>query len=298
MDRFNDMQLFCSVVEKGNFAKTAKAIGVTPAIVGRRIAAMEDHLGFILFNRTTRSMKLTPVGLSYYKGAKQLINQAIELEESLTSEHHKKPSGKIRLSAPDEFGSEFLIPVIQDFNKRHPQISFELITDNQPVNLIEEEMDLSFRFSFDLQDTSYVASKLTSTPLSLFASPQYLASKGRPKGIADLINHDCLTISLNRDEGTWSLFVDGKIISHKQPWKLAVSDSRSLLNALSRGMGLCIVPRIFCQSLIEEGKVVEIKGVIDTPMIGIYVMYPNRKHVPYRVRLFIDFIKGWFNPVY
>ncbi|WP_253952097.1 LysR family transcriptional regulator, partial [Photobacterium sanctipauli] len=209
MDKYKNMQLFCTVVEKGSFAKAAKTIGVTPAIVGRRIADLENELGLVLLNRTTRSMQLTPGGKDYYQGVKRIVEDIDRLEDSLSSDHQNNPSGLIRLSAPDGLGP-FLIQAISIFRANYSNIRFDLILSNAQTNLIKEEVDLTFRLSFDLQDSSYIATKLGSTTFSLYASPKYLAIKGIPTHFSELEHHDCIHMGSNRYGDVWNLQVDGK----------------------------------------------------------------------------------------
>ncbi|MGF1729370.1 LysR family transcriptional regulator [Photobacterium kasasachensis] len=293
MDKYKNMQLFCTVVDKGSFAKAAKMIGVTPAIVGRRIAALENSLGFILLNRTTRSMQLTPGGKAYYEGAKQIIENIEQLEDSLSSAHQVNPAGLIRLSAPDAMGP-ILMQAIKTFRIDYPNIRFDLMLDNRQVNLIEDEIDLTFRFSFDLQDSSYIATKLGQTTFGLYASPSYLEERGTPAHFSELEAHDCLHMGANRYGDIWNLNVDGKNISYRQPWTIVVSDTNTLIKAIVSGMGIAMVPTIFVTSDLEQGKLVEIQGLTSFPEISIYGMYPTRKHTPYRLSLFLDFLKKWF----
>ena len=134
MNKFEDMKLFCQVVERGSFASTANVLNVTPAIVGRRISALEQSLGFKLLNRTTRRMKVTSAGLSYYEGCKRIIEDVLELEESIFTQNTHRPCGQIRLSAPDGLGDALLIDIIQKFQDLYPEIRFDLQLDNQRVD--------------------------------------------------------------------------------------------------------------------------------------------------------------------
>lgn len=294
MDKFRDMELLCSVVEKGNFAKAAKAIGVTPAIVGRRISALEDKLGLVLFQRTTRSMQLTHAGKSYYEGAKQLLEQVEHLEHSLTQEHQDNPSGLIRLSAPDELGRQFLIHAIAKFQKSYPDIHFDLSLNNSPVNLIDEDIDLAFRLSFDMQDSSHVAVKLSQTSLGLYASPRYIEDYGVPEDIQALQSHRCIQMGSSRYGSSWNLEKNGQRINHRQAWALTVSNTSSLFEALLSDMGIAMVPTMFCHKYVEQGRLVLLEGISDFPEVGVYAIYPTRKHLPYRLKIFLNFLKGWF----
>lgn len=296
MDKYRNMQLFCTVVDKGSFSKAAKALGMTPAIVGRHIAAMEAQLGFILLNRTTRSMQLTSGGKTYYEGARAILAEIEQLEDSLTSAHQKAPAGLIRLSAPDAMGV-FLIKIIKEFRQQHPKIRFDLTLSNNHLNLIEDKIDLSIRFSFELQDSSYIATKLGESEFGLYASPSYIQKNHTPSDHTDLINHDCLHMGNSRNGDYWMLTVDGKTLSYRQPWVAVISDSHTLIQAAINGMGIAMIPSIFVNFAVKNNALTKIENVADFPVANIYAMYPSRKHVPYRLSLFLTYLKTHFNQV-
>lgn len=297
MDKLKDMQLFCEVVERGNFANAAKSIGVTPAIVGRRIAALENSLGFVLLSRTTRKMLLTPSGKAYYEGAKKIIENLEELEDALGSEHQKTPGGVIRLSAPDGLGSPFLVEAINEFQKTYPNVRFDLLLQNNHVNLVEESIDLAFRFSFDLQDSSYIANKFGETTFNMYAAPSFIDLYGIPESFNDLENFKCLHMGANRYGDYWNLIVDGKNITYRQPWSVVLSNTESYLAAIVKGMGIGVLPELFARSELNNKTIIKIEELADFPTIGIYGIYPTRKHMPHRLRLFIDFLKDWLSPI-
>ena len=293
MNKLADMKLFCTVVEQGSFAQAAKIMEVTPAIVGRRVSVLEHALGFKLLNRTTRQMQLTAPGQSYYQGCKNILAEVAELEDSLTSQHQEQPAGLIRLSAPDSLAQTFLLEAIQYFQASYPEIRFDLQLENQHTDLIAKEIDLTFRLAVDLIDSSYVAIKLFDARLGLYAAPDYLAARGRPENINELENHDCLNMGASRFGSYWTLMVEGKPVRFKQPWKLSVSSGPALFLALCRGMGVAMVPDLFARPYVEKGTLTELSGVADFPAIGLYAVYPSRKHLPYRLNLFLEFIKKW-----
>ncbi len=297
MDKLKDMQLFCEVVERGNFANAAKSIGVTPAIVGRRIAALENSLGFVLLNRTTRKMLLTPSGKAYYEGSKKIIENLEELEDALGSEHQKTPGGVIRLSAPDGLGAPFLVDAIKEFQKQYPNVRFDLLLQNNQVNLIEESIDLAFRFSFDLQDSSYIANKFGETTFNMYAAPSYVEKYGKPKHFSELEKFRCLHMGANRYGDYWNLIVEGENVTYRQPWSVVLSNTESYLAAIVKGMGIGVLPELFAKNEFKKGSILKIEGLAEFPTIGIYGIYPTRKHMPHRLRLFIDFLKEWLSPV-
>ncbi|MDK9762500.1 LysR family transcriptional regulator [Vibrio sp. D420a] len=296
MDKYRNMQLFCTVVDRGSFSKAAKALGVTPAIVGRHIAAMEESLGFVLLNRTTRSMHLTPGGKAYYEGAQTVLSQIEQLEDSLTTAHQNNPEGLIRLSAPDGMGP-FLMRAIKEFRTEYTGVRFDLVLSNNKSNLIEEEIDLSIRFAFELQDSSYIATKLGESEFGLYAAPSYIEAHGMPSDYTDLKNHDCLHMGSSRDGDYWMLTVDGRSISHRQPWVAVISDTNTLLQATMDGSGIAMIPSVFAHSHVNSGNLTKIENVAEFPIINIYAMYPTRKHVPYRLSLFLEYLKVNFDRI-
>lgn len=293
MDKYRNMQLFCTVVDRGSFSKAAKALGITPAIVGRHIAAMEESLGFVLLNRTTRSMHLTPGGKAYYEGAQTVLSQIEQLEDSLTTAHQNNPEGLIRLSAPDAMGP-FLMKAIKKFRADYKGIRFDLALSNSKSNLIEEEIDLSIRFALELQDSSYIATKLGESEFGLYAAPSYIDEYQAPSDYKELKNHDCLHMGDSRDGDYWMLNVDGKSLSYRQPWVAVISDTNTLIEATVDGMGIAMIPSIFVNSHVKRGDLVKIQDVAEFPIINIYGMYPTRKHVPYRLSLFLEYLKANF----
>ncbi|CAH6905884.1 LysR family transcriptional regulator [Vibrio chagasii] len=291
MDKYRNMQLFCTVVDRGSFSKAAKALGITPAIVGRHIAAMEESLGFVLLNRTTRSMHLTPGGKAYYEGAQTVLSQIEQLEDSLTTAHQNNPEGLIRLSAPDAMGP-FLMKAIKEFRTEYSGIRFDLALSNSKSNLIEEEIDLTIRFAFELQDSSYIATKLGESEFGLYAAPSYIDEHQAPSDHTELKNHDCLHMGSSRDGDYWMLTVDGKSLSYRQPWVAVISDTNTLIQATVDGMGIAMIPSVFVNTHIINGDLIKIENVAEFPIVNIYGMYPTRKHVPYRLSLFLEYLKA------
>jgi DNA-binding transcriptional LysR family regulator len=254
---------------------------------------MEESLGFVLLNRTTRSMHLTPGGKAYYEGAQTVLSQIEQLEDSLTTAHQNNPEGLIRLSAPDAMGP-FLMKAIKKFRSDYKGIRFDLALSNSKSNLIEEEIDLSIRFALELQDSSYIATKLGESEFGLYAAPSYIDEYQAPSDYKELKNHDCLHMGDSRDGDYWMLNVDGKSLSYRQPWVAVISDTNTLIEATVDGMGIAMIPSIFVNSHVKRGDLVKIQDVAEFPIINIYGMYPTRKHVPYRLSLFLEYLKANF----
>lgn len=293
MDKLKDMQLLAAVVQKGSFAQAARTVGLTPAMVGRRIAALEQQLGFRLFNRSTRKMVLTPGGESYYQGSLQILEQVSALEESLAASYQQEPRGLVRLSAPDGLGSPFLIKAISEFRRRYPKVRFDVDLTSAPLDLVREKIDLSLRLAFELEDSDLVASPLSQTDFGLYAAPKYLAERGQPASLAELSSHDCLHMGQSKYADNWTILRAGEPVSFRQEWALTLPNSECLMQALAEGMGIAMVPKIFARPFVERGQITPIEGLAEFPRLTIYALYPSRKHLPYRVQLFLDFLKHW-----
>lgn len=285
------MALMAAVVEQGNFAQAAKVVDLTPAMVGRRIAAIEEKLGFKLFNRSTRWMELTPGGQTYYEGCKRILTEVYELEESVTSSHQTNPKGMIRLTAPDGLGSPFLIDMIHEFRQPYPDVRFDIDLSSEPKDLIAEKIDLSIRLAFELEDSSMIATKLGRTSFALYASEQYLNEKGYPQTLNDLKQHDCLHMGASKYGDFWNVIVAGELTRFRQDWALVLPNTECLIQAVAKGLGIALIPTLLVDTHIKTGRIIQLEGIADFPKLTVYAMYPTRKHLPYRVNLFLDFLK-------
>ena len=288
-----DMKLFCLVVAQGSFAAAAKQMQITPAMVGRRVAEMEKKLGFILLNRSTRKMQLTPGGQSYYEGCLRLISDAEDLEASVSAAHQNQPKGLITLSAPDGLGGRFIATLVRDFRLLYPDISFDLRLTNMPLDLIEDKIDLTLRLTHEVRDAALVATKLVSTKINPFASEEYLKRKGYPQHKEDLQHHDIIHMNNSRFGNYWNIIEDGKEMRFGLEWTVVTPNTLSMIQATIDGVGISTIPEIFIHAHAQRDKLVRLEGLVTFPDIALYALYPTRKHLPYRVNLFLDFLKKW-----
>lgn len=293
MNKIRDMEILLKVVEQGNFSNAAQSIGLTPAMIGRRIAAMEKELGFALFNRSTRRMELTVGGRTYHEGCQRIVSELADLEESVTSSYQKNPHGLIRLSAPDALGSPFFVDAIKEFREQYPDIRFDMQLSNLPLDLVKDQIDLSIRFSVELKDASVVATKLGMTSFVLVASQDYIDKHGKPQSLEDLKNHDCVHMGESKYGDFWKVIVNGKLTNFRQPWAFLSPNTDCLIHAALEGIGIAMMPKIFVKSFLESNKLVFLNGIANFPEVTIYCLYPTKKYLPYRVNLFLHFLKKW-----
>lgn len=184
------VELFCAVVEAGSFTAAARALGLTPAAISRAIAKHEAALGVLLFRRTTRRMQLTDEGAIYFERCREGL-ALLESAERAVTEVESRPRGLVRVSAPTTYGHYRVAPFVARFVERYPEVEVELHVENRNVDFVTEGYDLAIRMG-ELGDSSLVARRLEEGAIGVFASPDYLARRGKPRSAADLERHDLL----------------------------------------------------------------------------------------------------------
>ncbi len=282
------MRLFCRVVELGSFVRAAKDQNVSPTIVGRHIDNLEKSLAVRLLNRTTRTMEITEAGRRYYEGCKRLIDQIEALEHSVADDPSTLPSGIIKVAAPEGLGTPLLLDAIESFQHIHPNISVDLLLDNNPTDIVGETVDIAIRLATVLEDSSLIVRKLTETRLRLLSSPRYLERHGSPRNIGDLRHHDCLNFSTERYGGNWPYLSNGKIRKFNTDWKFVTNHTQTYLDAISRGIGLGLSPMIVARSLVQSGEIEVVELDEELPDVGVFLVLPYRDLIPKRVSLFAD----------
>jgi len=187
MDKLKNMQVFCRIVELGTFAAVARDMNLSAMMISKYVAQLEKSLGVILLNRTTRSLALTEAGELYYNRSKQLLEDLHDLDES-TSQLGNSVKGILRINAPIDFGGTYMVPAIEAYQSRYPEVKVLMSLDNNPVNLRKDNFDISILVT-DTLDPGVVARKIAQTELCTYASPDCLAKNGYPETIADLSTH-------------------------------------------------------------------------------------------------------------
>ncbi|MEE2923094.1 MAG: LysR family transcriptional regulator [Pseudomonadota bacterium] len=255
MDRIDAMKLFVRVAEAGSFSKAAVALGVGQPTVSRRLQDLEAQLDVILFQRTTRALSLTEAGERFYRRAVDLIADFESAEAEARGLQHE-PVGLLRISCSNSFARRVIIPSIPPFLEKYPKIRFDVISDDARTDLVEEAIDLAFRFG-QLRDSRLMMRKLADTPRALWASPDYLARRGTPTAPADLADHDAVLFrkgmysdwTLSRGEEKVNVRVDGPF---------AASGGDNLVQAAQAGLGILMAPNWLVSGCVNEGQLVRI----------------------------------------
>ena len=293
-DSIQEMAVFARVVGAGSLSAAARELGLSPALVSRRLAALESRLGVRLINRTTRSLHLTDDGATYYEACARVLAD-IEEADATVSAGRVEPRGTLRVALPASFGLQHIAPLIPRFAERYPQVQLALSLSDRTVNLIEEGFDLAVRIAH-LEDSSLTARKLAPNRRVVCASPAYLARHGTPRTPDELQRHNCLTttdFAMNWDyKGP-----DGKPGSVRVTGRYAC-DSWEVLREWARaGLGVALKSTWDVHRLLAEGELVEVcPGYTFHSDVAIYAVYPSRRFLPAKTRVFIEFLAESFGP--
>lgn len=290
MDRYKQMGTFVAVATLGSLSAAARAEGVAPAMIGRRVDALEARLGVKLLARSTRRLSITPEGTAYLEEARRLLRD-VEDTEALISQGSRQPSGPLRISAPAGFGRRHVAPLLPGFARAYPDLHITLDLTDRLVDLIEERVDCAVRIG-DLVDSGLVGIRLADNRRVVVASPAYLARHGTPEHPDDLARHRCLSFGTrgNQSRG-WLFNLDGRSIALRGGGGMECNDGSVLHAWTLEGEGLSWRSVWEVREDLEAGRLVTVLDDYHAPPNGIFAILPERKHLPSRVRVFVDWLK-------
>lgn len=281
---------FTAVAESSNFTQAAKKLLISTAQVSRQVSELEKRLNTKLFYRTTRKVTLTEEGKLFYQQCRQILDSLDNAERSLTN-LQSTPQGKIKISAPVTYGERHIIPLINQFLTRYPQIEIQVQLSNQRIDLIEEGYDLAIRLG-QLDDSSLIAKRISSRQHFVCASPSYIERHGAPASILELKHHNCLLGSA--DFWTFSdKNSDNQQISNKNVrvnGRLRCNSGLGLVDAALNGIGIVQLPDYYLQQYVKEGRLNVLLSEFQREEEGIWALYPQSKYLAHKVRLLIDFL--------
>jgi DNA-binding transcriptional LysR family regulator len=268
MDKLKQLETFVAVAVKGSLTATALAEGVAPAVIGRRIDALEARLGVKLLVRTTRKLTLTHEGSAFLEDCQRLLAELAGAEASVSA-GGVKASGHLRITAPAGFGRRHVAPLVPRFN-------------------------CAVRVG-DLPDSSLISVRLADNRRLCVATPAYLKRAGTPQHPQDLTRHECLTLSSDASQTRgWAFLVDGAVTHLRPSGRLDCSDGQVLHAWCAESLGIAWRSTWEVETEVANGRLVALLDAYAAPPNGIYAVFPHAKHLPLRVRLWIDFIKHSF----
>ncbi len=298
MDRLKQIESFVAVATKGSLTAAAQAEGVAPAVIGRRIDGLEERLGVKLLLRTTRRITLTHEGSAFLEDAQRLLVDLANAEASVSA-GGVKASGHLRITAPAGFGRRHVAPLVPRFLAQHPEVSLSLNLSDRVVDIVNEGFDCAVRVG-DLPDSSLVSLRLADNRRRCVAAPQYLRRAGIPNHPSELQRHECLTLSSEASQTRgWAFMVDGELLHLRPSGRLDCSDGQVLHQWCLAGLGLAWRSTWEVEAELARGTLVSVLDEFAAPPNGIYAVFPQRRHLALRVRLWIDFLThSWGDPQY
>ncbi|RYG10801.1 MAG: LysR family transcriptional regulator [Burkholderiales bacterium] len=294
MSKFRQLESFVAVAARGSLTAAAKAEGVAPAVIGRRLDALEERLGVKLLVRTTRRLTLTHEGSAFLEDCQRLLSDLANAEASVSA-GGIKASGHLRITAPAGFGRRHVAPLVTRFRAQHADVTLSLNLSDRVVDLAGEGFDCAVRVG-ELPDSSLVSVRLADNRRLCVATPAYLARRGTPQHPGELARHDCLTLSSDASQTRgWAFSIDGQATYLKPGGPLDCSDGQVLHDWCLGGHGIAWRSTWEVEAEIAAGRLVPVLESFAAPPNGIYAIFPQRKHLPLRVRLWIDFLKHHYS---
>ncbi len=293
-DSLGEMSVFSKVVATGSLSAAGRDLGVSTAAVSRKLAALEARLGVRLLNRTTRRLSLTDEGARYHEACTRILAE-IDEAEAAASEQRVEPQGVLKVALPASFGHIHIAPLVPPFAARYPKVRLQLSLSDRTVNLVEEGFDVAIRIA-ELEDSSLAARRLAPNRRVVCASPEYLRRHGVPRVPADLAAHNCLTAT--DFQMTWEYKgPDGERGAVRVAGRYACDNWEVLRDWAVAGLGVALKSTWDVRRYLENGALVALFPGYDFGTdVAIYAVYPHRRYLPAKTRVFIDFLADSFGP--
>jgi len=292
MGKFTQMATFVEVVARGSLSAAARAEGIAPAMIGRRLDALEARLGVKLLQRTTRRLVLTDEGTAFLEDCQRILAEVGDAESAI-SEHSMRASGHLTVSAPAGFGRLHVAPLLPSFLAEHRDVTINLNLSDRVIDLVAEGVDVAIRIA-SLDDSNLVGVKLADNRRVVVASPAYLKRHGRPRQLADLARHNCLPISSEGSQRGWTFMDNGKPVTLKVGGNMVCNDGAVLHAWALTGKGLAWRSMWEVGGQIANGELVTVLDDFAAPGNDIHAVFAQRRHLPLRIRAFVDFLRRSF----
>ena len=291
----NDLLLFARVADGGSFTRAAERLGLPKSTVSRRVAAMEAVLGERLLLRTTRKLSLTDFGHSVLEHAHQVVAE-VEAATQLAQNRQIQPSGRLRVSMPSDFVTVVISTLLATFIDKYKEISLELDLTSRRVDLIGENFDVAIRMGDLTDDASLAARRLAVFSTSLYASPHYLARRGTPSEPEALMEHDALRLlQRNGEPMPWVMIRDDQRWEGIPPGRATANSPELLIRLARAGAGIASVSDHFVEPYVRIGELVPVLADWSLPLVPAWAVFPGRRLMPARTRVFLDALQAEFS---
>ncbi|MCA0257922.1 MAG: LysR family transcriptional regulator [Proteobacteria bacterium] len=292
MTNLGDLEIFVRVASCNSMSMAGRALGLSPAVVSKRIKRLEDRLGTRLLQRTTRQIALTEAGQGFFARVQSILS-GIEEAEAFVSGRSAKVQGTLKVSAPTSFGRMHVAPHLLAFMDAHPELTVQLELSDGFTDLVGGGYDLAIRIA-DLSDSTLVARRLAPVRRILCASTDYVAHHGMPKTLDELREHACLPAHNNE---SWRLIGPDGPVTLKPQGRLVTNSSEVIREAVIGGIGIALRSTWDIGEELKSGKLLQVlPGYESTRGVSLSAVYPSREFLPAKVRLFIDYLAQIYGP--
>lgn len=289
MERLANMALFVEVVKAKGFRRAAEVLGIANSTLSRKIAELEKDIGLRLLHRTTRKIELTEAGRNYFERCKSIMADVQSAHEQLT-DMIQRPSGKLRVSLPTDFTSNYLVPIIVDFANEYPEINFDFELTPKKADLVSEPLDMAIRIGH-LPDSNLIARQVAGLPMGLYASPDYLQQAGEPTHPQELSMHDCICMTAKANSHIWVLQRKQEKVEVRVGGRFALNSVSMSCKLATLNMGIALLAEEIVRADVKAGKLKQILSDWKLPPSPVYVVTETRL-LPAKVQCFIDFLIG------
>ena len=288
------MAIFAKVVESRSFSEAARRLRLSKGAVSKAVAHLEQSMGARLLHRTTRAMSTTEAGAEFYAHCARIVEEYDQAKLTV-GRFHSEPTGLLRVSASVAFGTLHIAPTLPEFLKRHPGVRIDMSIGDRIVDLAEEGFDVAIRITKE-PAPNLVARRLATVNRKIVATPQYLKARGTPRKPEQLVDHNCLSYTYFNPHDTWRLRGPDGDISVPVSGNLRLNDDEALSAAVMGGLGLALLPTFLIGRALKEGKLKAVLSDYVPSERHIFAVYLPNRHLPAKVRAFIDFLAKRFSP--
>lgn len=288
----NEILVFARVVKTGSFVAASRELEMPTSTVSRKVSALEQRLGARLLQRTTRRLRLTDVGQTFYRHATRVVAELEEAELAVTR-MQAAPRGLLRVTTPLNFG--FLGPIVASYLERYPEVEVELVCADRIVDLVQEGFDVAVRAG-RLADSTLIARSVGALKNVLVASPAFLARQGTPRQPRDLERFDCLAFGAGPDRTRWKLVHSGEVLAVEIGPRVTVNDLDFLQEAALAGVGIALLPVFLCIQALRAGQLRRVLPEWCSPEVPLHAVYPSTRHLSPKVKTFLDHLRQRMTP--
>jgi DNA-binding transcriptional LysR family regulator len=296
MVELDNILIFVKVAQFESITKAARSLGMPISTVSRRLSVLESGLGVALVRRTTRRVTLTPQGREYFNQCREPLTLIQEAERVLT-QAQRKPEGTLTISVPVILGQEPFLDFISGFLKEHTKVRIDLLITNLFLDPVAENIDVAIRFG-ELEDSSVVATKVGRSVRYVVATPEYLKGRKLPAAPDELKLHDCVMLNAKHNETDWDLVSGRSKARVHVSGPISSRDFNSVSTFVLRGHGVGLLPSTYCDEALARGSLVRLLPKWTSSQIPVFAMYPTRKFMPSRLRVFMEALAAWKSPLW